>query len=192
MLSYEAWYGFLQMKYQTIRRLVRRVTCPLFASPPPYMYQSSDIFLILQKTSVNFRCSAEVHSPKDSRNSEQKKGSFSPNSRSYKWHCSYAFHSAEANLLQGPLDKIEKKNHLLLCYKQSAEQQGSLHLEHKKAFGTIFKAKKRRSNRWRRKGMMEGILKITKAQLDKLPVGEKAPQMSRRKCSHVLHPALRS
>lgn len=39
---------------------------------------------------------------------------------------------------------------------------------------------------------MEEILKIAKAQLDKLPVSEKASQISRKKRSDVLYPALRS
>lgn len=43
---------------------------------------------------------------------------------------------------KGLWTRLKKNNNLLLCYKQSAEQQGNLHLEHKEAFGTVFKAKR--------------------------------------------------
>lgn len=180
LLSYEAWYGFLQMKSQTIRRLVKGVICPFFASPPPQISQSSYIFLMLQKPSVNVRCSAKVHSPKDSRNSEQKNGGFLPNSHRHKRRYCYPFYSGRANLSQRPFWQGKKKkifhsatsnhqNERGVCIWKNSSKPLAEVLIQREGIKQVGKEEK-----------MEEILKITKAQLENLPVGEKAPQLARK------------
>lgn len=74
----EAWCGFLQMKSQTMKRLIRRVTCPFFASHPPQIPQSSDIFPMLQNPSVIVRCSAKVPALRTLEKLSKRKGFFPP------------------------------------------------------------------------------------------------------------------
>ena len=64
--------------------------------------------------------------------------------------------------------------------------------EFKEAFGTVLKTKREDQTGGEEEEKVEEILRITKAQLEKLPEGEKAPQLARKKCLDVLYPALRS
>lgn len=64
--------------------------------------------------------------------------------------------------------------------------------EFKEAFGTALKTKREDQTGGEEEEKVEEILRITEAQLEKLPEGEKAPQLARKKCSDVLYPALRS
>lgn len=104
------------------------------------------------------------------------------------------FYSGRTNLPQRPLNKGEKRD-LSLCHKYSADWKGSLHLEElKEAFGEVLMTNGEDQTGGEEKEKMEEILKITKAQLEKLLGGEKAPQPARKKknkCSDVLYPALR-
>lgn len=181
-----------QMNSKTIRRLVSEVTCPFFASPPPQISQSSEIFSWCCKIHVLMLGALQKSTALSTLETVSKrKGFFPPTAMatngitvipSIPW--GWAYH-------KGPWTR--KKNDLSLCHKQSAEWKGSLHLEEfKEAFGTALKTKREDQTGGEEEEKVEEILRITEAQLEKLPEGEKAPQLARKKCSDVLYPALRS